>query len=67
MLTSAIFGLFPLILPSCLDPKGSLTIANSATAYSLNVALYWWLPGIALATVYFVFLYRRFSGKVQLS
>ena len=68
MLTSAAFGLFPYVLPSCVDPKASLTIWNAApNSYSLNVALFWWLPGMALAIAYFLFLYRRFAGKVQLS
>ena len=68
MLTSAAFGLFPYVLPSCVDPYASLTIWNATpTGYSLNVALAWWIPGMALAVGYFLFLYRRFSGKVQLS
>ena len=68
MLTSSTFGLFPYVLPSCIDAQGSLTIWNAApTGYSLQVALGWWLPGMALAIGYFAFLYRRFAGKVQLS
>ena len=66
MLSSAAFGLFPYVLPSCLDPGGSLTISNAAPpSYALNVALIWWIPGMALAIGYSAFLYRRFTGKVQ--
>lgn len=68
MLTSAAFGLFPYVLPSCLDARGSLTVWNAAPpTYGLQVALAWWLPGMALAVGYSAFLYRRFAGKVQVS
>jgi cytochrome bd ubiquinol oxidase subunit II len=67
MLTSAAFGIFPYTLPANSDPALGLTIYNSAsTDYSLRVGLMWWIPGTALATAYFVFLYRKFAGKVSL-
>ncbi len=65
MLGAAAASLYPNLLPSRPDPQFSLTLLNSrASAYSLEVAIYWWLPALALATGYFVFLYRRFTGKV---
>jgi cytochrome d ubiquinol oxidase subunit II len=65
MLSSAAFGLFPFILPSCLDRSGSLTISNAASpGYGLQVALIWWIPGMALAVLYAAYVYRRFAGKV---
>ena len=68
MLTSAAFGLFPYVLPSCLDSRGGLTISNAAAAgYGLHVALGWWIPGMALAIGYSAFVYRRFAGKVSVS
>jgi cytochrome d ubiquinol oxidase subunit II len=45
----------------------SLTIYNSAAGmHGLTVGLTWWLIGIVIALVYFVFLFRMFRGKVQL-
>lgn len=67
MLTSAVFGLYPLVLPASTGPDYSLTIYNAkAAAYGLRVGLVWWVIGIALATAYFVYLYRNFAGKVKL-
>src|SRR5579864_98817 len=67
MLSSAAFGLYPYVLPSRIDPQFGLTIANSAApAYGLSIGLAWWIPGIALAIAYVVFMYRRFAGKVRL-
>jgi len=66
MLTSVVFGVYPDVLPSNGDPNLSLTIYNSAAPpYGLSVGLMWFIPGIALATGYFVYTYRSFSGKVR--
>lgn len=65
MLTSAAFGIFPYMLPSNVSPQASLTVMNSAAAeYGLYVGLAWWIPGMALATLYSIFVYRRFAGKI---
>ncbi len=57
MLASAAFGIYPMVLPAR-DPALSLAIGNAAgPAYGLGVALWWWVPGMALAIVYFWFLY----------
>ena len=67
-LGGAAFALYPVLLPASTDPRYSLTIENAKTgAYSLSVGLIWWLVGIALAIVYFTFLYRFFRGKVRLA
>jgi cytochrome d ubiquinol oxidase subunit II len=67
MLSSAAFGLYPYVLPSRADPRFGLTVANAAAgAYGLRIGLAWWIPGTALAIGYFVFVYRRFAGKVRL-
>ncbi len=67
MLTSVVFGVFPMVLPAIPDSALSLTIHNaSAPTYGLEVGLKWFVPGFLLATAYFVFLYRRFAGKVRL-
>jgi len=67
MLTSAAFGLYPYVLPSNTDPRLGLTVYNAAAApYGLKVGLAWFIPGMLLATGYFVYTYRSFAGKVAL-
>jgi len=67
LLTSAVFGLYPYLLPSNGDPKLGLEVHGSAApAYGLRVGLFWWLPGMALVTAYFVYTYRHFAGKTTL-
>ncbi|MBV8891989.1 MAG: cytochrome d ubiquinol oxidase subunit II [Acidobacteria bacterium] len=64
MLAGAAVGLYPTVLPAS-NGVDSLTIESAATsAYLLKIGLYWWLPGIALAITYFVFVYTTFEGKV---
>jgi cytochrome d ubiquinol oxidase subunit II len=66
MLSSAAAGLYPIVLPSHIDPSLSLTIQNAAAPeYGLRVGLAWFLPGMALVTGYFVFAYRQHGGKVS--
>ena len=60
------FGLYPYVLPSNGDPALGLTIHNAAASdYGLRAALWWWLPGIALAITYFALTHRRLSGRVE--
>ncbi|HEU0124167.1 MAG TPA: cytochrome d ubiquinol oxidase subunit II [Bryobacteraceae bacterium] len=64
MLTSAVFSVYPSVLPAMNGP--GLTIYNaSAPRYGLEVGLLWWLPAFFLACAYAAFLYRRFAGKVD--
>jgi cytochrome d ubiquinol oxidase subunit II len=66
MLTSVVFGLYPLVLPA-MDAAHSLTVHNAKAAdYGLKIGLVWWILGMALVTGYFVFVYRHFAGKVKL-
>jgi cytochrome d ubiquinol oxidase subunit II len=66
MLTSAVFGVFPYVLPSSTSPALGMTIYSAATAvYGLKAGLAWWVPGMALATCYSVFVYRKSAGKVR--
>jgi cytochrome d ubiquinol oxidase subunit II len=66
MLTSVAFGVFPNVLPSNATQDLSLTIYNAATAeHGLIVGLSWFLPGMALAIGYSVFVYRHFAGRVD--
>jgi len=67
MMTSVVFGLYPWVLPAGPDASRSLTVTQAATAdYGLAVGLVWWIPGMILATGYFVFAYRSFAGKVDI-
>ncbi len=67
MLTSVAFGLYPYVLPASTNPDYSLTVYNAKAAdYGLRIGLIWWMLGMALATGYFVYVYRHFSGKVTL-
>ncbi|HWY47314.1 MAG TPA: cytochrome d ubiquinol oxidase subunit II [Bryobacteraceae bacterium] len=64
MLTSTVFGVFPYVLPS-ISPRPGLTVTNAAAPeYGLYIGLAWWIPGMALAVIYSLFVYRRFAGKV---
>jgi cytochrome d ubiquinol oxidase subunit II len=66
MLVSAAFGLYPCVLPSNNDPTYSLTVANaSAAQYGLHIGVIWFIPGMALVALYFVYAYRSFAGKVS--
>jgi cytochrome bd ubiquinol oxidase subunit II len=67
MLTSAVFGLYPLVLPARFQTANSLTIYNAkAGDYGLRVGLAWWVLGMILVTGYFAYVYRHFAGKVRL-
>ena len=65
MLTSVVFGVYPMVLPAR-NPAFSLTVQNAKAAdYGLKIGLIWWVIGMALVTVYFVYVYRSFAGKVS--
>ena len=67
LLSSAAFGIYPLMLPA-VDITHSLTIHNaSASPYGLAVGLVWWIFGMFLAIIYFVVTYRLFWGKVSIA
>jgi len=67
MLASAAHGLYPYVLPAVGGSSSGLTVHTAATTdYGLKVGLAWWLPGMALVTLYFAYAYRQFSGKVSL-
>jgi cytochrome d ubiquinol oxidase subunit II len=67
MLLSVAYGLYPMVLPASTDPAASLTVFNShGPEYSLRTALWWWVPGMMLATAYTAFVYTHTKGKVKL-
>ena len=64
MLTSVVFGVYPMVLPAR-NPAYSFTVTNAkAGAYGLKIGLIWWVIGMILATGYFIYVYRTFAGKV---
>jgi cytochrome bd ubiquinol oxidase subunit II len=64
MLTSVVFGVYPMVLPAR-NPAYALTIRNAKAAdYGLKIGLIWWVIGMVLAVVYFVYVYRTFAGKI---
>jgi cytochrome d ubiquinol oxidase subunit II len=66
MMTSAAFGVYPYVLPASRGTQHGLTLFDAAAApYGLRVGLIWWTIGMALVSVYFVFVYHRFGGKVK--
>ncbi len=61
------FQLYPVLLPSNIDPKYSVTIYNAASSQkSLGIMLTIVCIGTPLLAGYFLFLYRTFNGKVEL-
>ena len=65
MLTSVVFGVYPMVLPAR-NPQYSLTVDGAkAGAYGLKVGIIWWVVGMILAACYFTFVYRSFAGKVE--
>ncbi len=66
VLTGTAVSQYPDLLRSSIDPTMNLTAdAAAAGSYSLKVGLVWWSFGIALATAYFVNLFRSLRGKVE--
>ena len=67
MLLSAVFGIYPYLLPSCKDPAHGLHAETARAAdYGLRIGLVWWVIGMSLAALYFFKVYRQFRGKVRL-
>jgi len=59
-------AIFPVMLHSTLAPENSLTAYSAASSRaSLVLASIWWPVGFVLASTYFVFISRRYAGKVS--
>jgi cytochrome d ubiquinol oxidase subunit II len=58
---------FPVMLHSTVSSQNSLTAYAVASSQSaLRLALIWWPLAFALALTYFVFISRRYAGKVSI-
>ena len=59
-------AIFPVMLHSTLATENSLTAYSVACSPStLRLAGLWWPVGFALAVFYFIFISRRYAGKVS--
>jgi cytochrome bd ubiquinol oxidase subunit II len=66
LLVTGSAAFFPVMLYSTLAPANSLTAYNvSAGAQSFLLASYWWPVGFVLTTIYFLFISKRYAGKVS--
>ena len=66
LLVTGAAALFPVMLYSTLAPENSLTAYSVAAGRSaLLLASIWWPVGFALAIGYFLFISRRYAGKVS--
>src|SRR5438067_4414249 len=66
LLATGAAAIFPVMLRSTLGPENSLSayaVASSPT--TLLRASFWWPIGFGLAVFYFVFISRRYAGKVS--
>jgi len=67
LLVTGASALFPVTLYSTLAPENSLTAYDVAASHSALVfASIWWPVSLALAITYFVFITRRYAGKVSI-
>ena len=67
LLITGAAAIFPVMLQSTLAPENSLTAYAVASSEStLRVAMLWWPIGLALAVFYFVWISRRYAGKISL-
>jgi cytochrome d ubiquinol oxidase subunit II len=66
MLAGACWGVYPTLLPASTGADRDITLARALSGpHTLSVGLAWWLFGMTLAVGYVVFVYSRFSGKVD--
>jgi cytochrome d ubiquinol oxidase subunit II len=66
LLVTGAAAIFPVMLHSTLAPENSMTAdAVAAAPGSLHIAAFWWPVGFALAATYFIFISRRYAGKVS--
>jgi cytochrome d ubiquinol oxidase subunit II len=66
LLATGAAAIFPVMLHSTLAPENSLTAyAVAVSPGTLRIATIWWPMGFALAIFYFIFISRRYAGKVS--
>ena len=66
LLATGAAAIFPVMLHSTLAPENSLTAYDVASSpITLLRASFWWPIAFALSVFYFVFISRRYAGKVS--
>ena len=66
LLATGAAAIFPVMLHSTLAPESSLTAyAVAVSPSTLRIASFWWPIGFALAVFYFIYISRRYAGKVS--
>ncbi|HEY1789483.1 MAG TPA: cytochrome d ubiquinol oxidase subunit II [Verrucomicrobiae bacterium] len=61
-------GVFPIMLYSTIAPENSMSAyQNAAAGHGLAVALVWWPLSLIFSLIYFIFIYRHYTGKVKAS
>jgi cytochrome d ubiquinol oxidase subunit II len=66
LLTTGAAAIFPVMLRSTLATENSLTADAAAAGHNaLLLAAIWWPMSVALAIAYFIFISRRYTGKVS--
>jgi cytochrome d ubiquinol oxidase subunit II len=67
LLVATVGTLYPVLLRSTIDPAYTLDAFNaSSPRATLGIGLAVWIPAMALAAVYFAYLYWSFRGKVRI-
>jgi len=68
LLATGAATIFPVMLHSTLAPENSLTAYNVASApRSLYLAALWWPVALLFTAGYFIFISRRYTGKVSVN
>ncbi len=68
MLSGACWAVYPTLLPATTGAANDITVSRALSgSYTLTVGLAWWAVGMTLAGAYFVFVYWKFRGKVDLA
>ena len=66
MLAGACWGVYPVLLPATTGAANDITLSRAISGHhTLAVGLAWWGFGMTLAAGYFVLVYMKFRGKVQ--
>ena len=68
LLMTGAAALFPVMLFSTTDAALRLNAADcAAPAFSLAIAIAWWIPALILSLTYLYIIQRHYSGKVNVS